>query len=108
MHFRKKGFTIVELLVVVAVISVLATMIFVNLSKTQANARDSRRMADINEMAKATRLYYEQNNAWPDKAYGNVFCAFPYSAKTNEPSEDRWKEGCLEGSATTVPPLNVS
>jgi len=43
----KKGFTLVELIIVIAIIAVLASLAFMALSGETAQARDSKRLADI-------------------------------------------------------------
>ena len=46
-HQNKKGFTLVELIIVVSIIAVLASLAFMALSGETAQARDSKRLADI-------------------------------------------------------------
>lgn len=58
-----RGFTLVELLIVVAVISLLAGVIFVNYESAREQARDERRKADIEQLSVAMRLYAEQYGA---------------------------------------------
>src|SRR3989344_2111695 len=55
------GFTLVELLVVIAVIGLLASVMLVSLNSARINARDSRRIADINQLYKALEFYYDDN-----------------------------------------------
>jgi len=61
----KKGFTLVELLVVVAIIGLLVTMVVINIQNSKQKARDSRRVADINNIATALALYHNDNNVYP-------------------------------------------
>ena len=49
----QKGFTLVELLVVIAIIAILAVVGVTIFSGTQKNARDARRRADIDAIAAA-------------------------------------------------------
>ena len=46
----KRGFTLVELLVVMAVIGILASIMFVTFSTVQAKSRDTRRIEDVREI----------------------------------------------------------
>lgn len=52
------GFTIVELIVIIAVMGVLLVLGVVNLSGTQANSRDSERKTDIETIAMHLETYY--------------------------------------------------
>lgn len=61
----KRGFTIIELLVVMAIIAMLASVIFVAMSGIQAKSRDTRRMEDVREFKKALSLYYVSTNNYP-------------------------------------------
>ena len=49
----RTGFTLVELMVVVAIIAILAVVGITVFSNTQKSARDSRRQADIGAIATA-------------------------------------------------------
>lgn len=64
MH-SKKGFTVLELLVVVAVIAILSSIALVLTSGTKEKSRDSRRMEDIRQMQNALNLYYTNHNRFP-------------------------------------------
>jgi prepilin-type N-terminal cleavage/methylation domain-containing protein len=63
MILKAKGFTLVELLVVTAVIGVLSTISVIGFSKIQASSRDSERSAVISE---ALEKYYDANGEYPD------------------------------------------
>jgi type II secretion system protein G len=62
-----KGFTILELLVVVAIIGILAAVSMALLSDTRARSRDARRLSDMREIEKALNLYYAENGHFPDE-----------------------------------------
>lgn len=64
----RRGFTIIELLVVMAIIAMLASIIFVAMSSIQAKSRDTRRMEDMRELQKALGLYYVGTNQFPNAA----------------------------------------
>lgn len=56
-----KGFTIVELLIVIVVIGILATIILNSVSNARTRARDAKRRNQIQLMAKASEAYYVDN-----------------------------------------------
>lgn len=62
----KRGFTIIELLVVVAIISLLVSFVLVQLSQSRAKARDTRRVADINTLVTGLVLYNNQTGEYPN------------------------------------------
>jgi len=55
---KEKGFTILELLVVIGIIAVLITAGTVSYSTSQKVARDARRLQDLNDMRNAFEQYY--------------------------------------------------
>ncbi|MGV9001587.1 MAG: tail fiber protein [Candidatus Saccharimonadaceae bacterium] len=62
---RKKGFTIVELLVVIAVIGILSVVTVVGLIQYQRLSRDSQRVARVTVLAEALEKYYDANGEYP-------------------------------------------
>lgn len=61
---KRRGFTIVELIVVVMIIALLASIAIVSFSAVQARARDSIRKNDVASLAKQIEIYALQNRAW--------------------------------------------
>ncbi len=61
----KRGFTIVELLIVIVVIAILAAITIVAYNGIQARARDASRKSDIEVIAKALEMYYIDNGKFP-------------------------------------------
>ena len=67
----KSGFTLIELLVVISVIGLLAGLIMVNFNAARARARDVQRKSDLDQVKKALRMYYNDNNLYPETGSGN-------------------------------------
>jgi general secretion pathway protein G len=61
----RQGFTIVELLIVIVVVAVLATVSVGAFSGTQQRARDAQRVQDMQTLVKALELYKIQTGAYP-------------------------------------------
>ena len=55
---NSKGFTIIELLIVIVVIGILAALVLTAYGNIQGRARDTERQNDINEIHKQAELYY--------------------------------------------------
>lgn len=55
----KKGFTLIELLIVISIIAVLSTIGLTSFVGIQSRARDSSRKNDLNTLATALELYYQ-------------------------------------------------
>lgn len=69
---NQKGFTLVELLVVVAIIALLSTLAVVALGSARTKARDAKRISDIKQVQTALELYFTDQNGYPVAATGLV------------------------------------
>lgn len=61
----QKGFTIVELLIVIVVIGILAALVLNTFSGVQRRARDSQRQTDVNSIATQLEVYYNDRGGYP-------------------------------------------
>lgn len=61
----KRGFTIVELVIVISIIAILATLATIGLSRFQAEARDSKRTANTATVSDALEVYFQKNGEYP-------------------------------------------
>ena len=77
-----RGFTIVELLIVIVVIAILAAITIVAYNGIQQRARDSQRSSDIATIIKALELYYVDNGQYP-AAGGSTAINSGWSATTD-------------------------
>jgi prepilin-type N-terminal cleavage/methylation domain-containing protein len=62
---QKKGFTLIEILIVVAIIAILASVVLVGLGPTQQAGRDARRISDLSEVENGLELYYNKCGYYP-------------------------------------------
>lgn len=69
---KKSGFTIVELLIVIVVIGILATITIIAFNSIQQRGRDSQRVSDIATIKKSLELFHAQNGYYPNVAQLNT------------------------------------
>jgi len=70
-RYRQKGFTIVELLIVIVVIGILAAITVVAYNGVQSRARDNVRKQDLAQLSKATKLYAVDNGDYAELNCGS-------------------------------------
>lgn len=68
---KNKGFTLVELLVVMAILGILVTLVAGGFRTAQMRGRDSKRKSDLKEIANALEVFYSDHNKYPDANDGN-------------------------------------
>jgi prepilin-type N-terminal cleavage/methylation domain-containing protein len=61
-NFSKKGFTLMELLVSIAIIGILSAIIIPSLSGSKEKSRDSRRMTELKDLSQAVENYIVDND----------------------------------------------
>lgn len=76
-RLENRGFTLVELLVIVSIIGLLSTLAITSLDNSRRKARDAKRKMDLKEISTAFELYYDKNNTyripgtgWSGDGYG--------------------------------------
>ena len=62
---KTKGFTLVELLIVIVVIAILAAISIVAYNGVTNKARDDERVADARDIINAAAVYNSENAHWP-------------------------------------------
>lgn len=67
---KKNGFTLIEILIVVAIIGILSTMGLMAFQTSLRRSRDARRIAEIKSLQGAAEQYYADNNGYPDTILG--------------------------------------
>ncbi|MFA6554631.1 MAG: type II secretion system protein [Candidatus Paceibacterota bacterium] len=62
---NNKGFTLVELMVVIAIIAILTGVIIVSVSGARGKARDGKRVSDISQIQLALEQYFDRCRVYP-------------------------------------------
>jgi type IV pilus assembly protein PilA len=77
----KKSFTLVELMVVIAIIGILAAVVVVNMNNIRAKARDAERVSSMSTITSALQAYYADNHKYPLQitGAGDIVGQFPES-----------------------------
>jgi prepilin-type N-terminal cleavage/methylation domain-containing protein len=100
---NKKGFTIIELLIVIVVIGILAAIGFVAYGNVTKSARDSDRQADASAISKKAEEYYASNGVYPQWADLQAMDGID-TKTTTSPSGNVWQDGGTTiSSCTNVP-----
>lgn len=63
---NRKGFTLVEILIVIFIIGLLSSIVLVGLSSFRARGRDARRVADLHLLQNGLELYFSKEGVYPD------------------------------------------
>jgi len=61
----QRGFTLIELIVVVAIIGILASIVYANLGNTSAAGRDTKRKSDLRNIQTAIEAYKQKIGRYP-------------------------------------------
>jgi len=62
---KNKGFTLIELILVITLLSILALVMLSNFNTTLKRGRDSQRKSDLSQLQKALENYYEDHQSYP-------------------------------------------
>jgi len=71
------GFTLVELLIVMAILGILATLVVGGLRTAQMRGRDARRKSDLKQIGQALEMFFSDYKQYPDDS-GGLIMACPY------------------------------
>lgn len=63
---KTRGFTLMEMLLVIAIIGILSSITLANLGGARGKARDSERVTEVGQIALALSLYYNACRAYPN------------------------------------------
>lgn len=68
---RQSGFTVIELIVVLVIIGILATLIVFSYSGVRSRDRDATRQADVDLMQSHLEIFYAEHSRYPTLAQIN-------------------------------------
>jgi prepilin-type N-terminal cleavage/methylation domain-containing protein len=112
---KNKGFTLVELLVVISIIGILSSVVFASLSSARKRARDAIRKSDLAQIGKALEINYMKNGSYttPENCSGDTSLGATGACVVNGVTND-WDSGSdlrdliTDGSLNALPkdPIN--
>lgn len=92
---KNKGFTLVELLVVMTIISLLAALIAGNYRNTRYKANDAKRKSDLKQVSNSLELFYSDYGFYPTGNANGEVVGCPYST-----TPCTWGTGQFSSGAT--------
>lgn len=95
-----KGFTLVELLVVMSILGVLATLIGGGFRTAQLRGRDAQRKSDLKEIANALAIFQSDHGTYPPGSSGFI-SGCPYDPLTGAGTACSWGAGHFTDGSTT-------
>ena len=108
---KTKGFTLVELLIVIVVIAILDAISIVAYNGVTQKARDDERQSNARNLVNAAASYNSEKDKWPTvsevgsfntiKVPGTVISATDASAPSETNKNHYGYEFCKDGSTTT-------
>lgn len=85
---NNKGFSLIELLVVISIIGVLTTVLVMNFVGSRERARDAQKIQSLGSLKNALRMYYNDNQAYPlDKSSLSNLVTGSYIASLGDTSD---------------------
>lgn len=74
---KQRGFTLLELLVVLAIIGIMASLVLVSLQSVRGKARDAKRVSDVRQLMLAMELYLDDHLKYPEKGAVGLIDSLP-------------------------------
>ncbi len=90
------GFTLIELIVAVAILGILSTIALGSFQSSQMRSRDAKRKSDLKQIANALEIFYSDKGRYPESNSGRIV-ACPYPTGTCS-----WGSGEFKDSSTGV------
>jgi prepilin-type N-terminal cleavage/methylation domain-containing protein len=100
---KKTGFTLVELLVVVAIIGILAGLVTANVGSARAKARDAVRQSDLRSTQTAIELAIASTGNVPGLTPDGQGAGTTYTSNGSNANPDQWLPGIAPTYISHVP-----
>ncbi len=84
-NYSQKGFTLIELIIVIAVIGIISTLFSVNFLGAKQRGRDQQRISDLKQIQTALEVYRLDNGEYPITTGSYYLNANPCPAKSPFP-----------------------
>jgi len=80
---QTRGFTLIELILVMAIIGILSVIGIGSFTQATVKSKDTQRKNDLNQIAKALELYYNDAGSYPaSNGSGQIMCSSTVSPDT--------------------------
>lgn len=90
---ESNGFTLIEILVAIAIIGILAAIGLGSFTSSRRNARDSRRLGDVKTIMNALEQYFNDNN---EQYPANTPALVTAGLLDRAPADPRVPSGCTD------------
>lgn len=100
---KQKGFTLLELLVVIGIIGILVAIGTISYTTAQSRGRDSRRRADLENLSRALEQYYTQNTTSQFSYPNDADCTgYESYLAGSAPTDPKWGFEYADSSANNL------
>ncbi len=79
---KNKAFTLIEIMVVIAIIATLSALIYASFNSTRSRSRDQKRVSDVHEIQLVLEQYFNRNHFYPIQLQDLVTAKFIASIPT--------------------------
>ena len=86
----QNGFTLVELLIVISILGILASIALASFTASQQRGRDAERKSDLKQISSALELYYSDYGKYPGASATGLVQACPYNPSTGAGISCAW------------------
>ena len=86
---KQKGFTLIEVLIVVSIIGLLTSATLIGLGSFRASGRDARRISDLRQVQNGLELYYAKFSSYPAALSDIVTAGIGISSLPKDPGTSK-------------------